>query len=75
MIYLRGPESRQIDEVEKETEMANGKTNAVRLLDLKKVDYKLYEYDAPDGFLDSVSVQSPRDLRRKRCLRPWLPKG
>lgn len=36
--------------------MAGGKTNAVRLLDLKKVDYKLYEYDAPDGFLDGVSV-------------------
>lgn len=32
------------------------KTNAVRLLDLKKVNYTLYEYDAPEGFLDGVSV-------------------
>ena len=36
--------------------MANVKTNAVRLLDLKKVDYILREYDAPEGFLDGVSV-------------------
>jgi hypothetical protein len=35
------------------------KTNAVRMLDAKKISYTLYEYDAPDGFLDGVSVWTP----------------
>lgn len=32
------------------------KTNALRLLDSKKIKYQVYTYDAPDGFLDGVSV-------------------
>lgn len=36
--------------------MGSIKTNAIRLLDGKKIEYKLYEYDAPEGFLDGVSV-------------------
>ncbi len=36
--------------------MANVKTNAVRMLDSNKINYKLYEYKAPEGFLDGVSV-------------------
>ena len=32
------------------------KTNAVRIIEAKKIPYQVYEYDAPDGFLDGVSV-------------------
>lgn len=32
------------------------KTNAVRIVEAKKIPYQVYEYDAPDGFLDGVSV-------------------
>lgn len=32
------------------------KTNAARMLDSAGVKYELYEYEAPDGFLDGVSV-------------------
>ncbi|MGC2872872.1 Cys-tRNA(Pro) deacylase [Ihubacter sp. rT4E-8] len=32
------------------------KTNAVRMVAAKKIPYKLHTYDAPDGFLDGVSV-------------------
>jgi Cys-tRNA(Pro)/Cys-tRNA(Cys) deacylase len=75
MIFLRGPESRRIDEAEKETEMANGKTNAVRLLDLKKVDYKLFEYDAPDGFLDGVSVAIATGFAPERVYKTLVTQG
>lgn len=32
------------------------KTNAIRIVESKKIPYEMYEYDAPDGFLDGVSV-------------------
>lgn len=32
------------------------KTNAVRIVQAKKIPFEIYEYDAPDGFLDGVSV-------------------
>lgn len=32
------------------------KTNAIRIVEAEGIDYKMYEYDAPDGFLDGVSV-------------------
>lgn len=32
------------------------KTNVMRLLDSRKIDYKPYEYDTKDGALDGVSV-------------------
>lgn len=32
------------------------KTNALRSLDAKKIMHNVYEYDAPEGFLDGVSV-------------------
>lgn len=32
------------------------KTNAVRIVEAKKIPYQVYEYEAPDGFLDGVSV-------------------
>lgn len=32
------------------------KTNAVRMVAAKKIPYELHTYEAPDGFLDGVSV-------------------
>ena len=32
------------------------KTNALRQLDAKKISHQTYTYDAPEGFLDGVSV-------------------
>ena len=55
--------------------MANGKTNAVRLLDLKKVEYVLYEYEAPDGFLDGVSVARATGLEPERVYKTLVAQG
>lgn len=54
---------------------ANVKTNAVRLLDLKKVDYILYEYDAPDGFLDGVSVARAVGIEPERVFKTLVTQG
>lgn len=32
------------------------KTNAVRMVEAEGIPYEMHEYDAPDGFLDGVSV-------------------
>lgn len=32
------------------------KTNAIRIVQAKKIPFSVYEYEAPDGFLDGVSV-------------------
>lgn len=32
------------------------KTNAIRIVEARKIPYSMYEYDAPEGFLDGVSV-------------------
>lgn len=55
--------------------MANVKTNAVRLLDLKKVDYVLYEYDAPEGFLDGVSVAKATGVDPERVYKTLVTQG
>lgn len=41
---------------EKINEKAAHKTNAVRLVETEKIPYELFQYDAPQGFLDGVSV-------------------
>jgi len=53
----------------------NVKTNAVRLLDLKKVVYTLYEYDAPDGFLDGVSVAKATGIEPERVFKTLVTQG
>ncbi|HYE68273.1 MAG TPA: Cys-tRNA(Pro) deacylase [Anaerovoracaceae bacterium] len=55
--------------------MANIKTNAVRLLDLKKVDYILKEYDAPDGFLDGLSVAKATGIEPERVFKTLVAQG
>lgn len=53
----------------------NVKTNAVRLLDLKKVDYILHEYSAPDGFLDGVSVAKATGVEPDRVFKTLVTQG
>lgn len=36
--------------------MANGKTNAMRILDAKKIEYEMHTYENKDGKIDGVSV-------------------
>ena len=55
--------------------MANVKTNAVRLLDLKKVDYILHEYDVPDGFLDGISVAKATGIEPERVFKTLVTQG
>ncbi|HWQ78683.1 MAG TPA: Cys-tRNA(Pro) deacylase [Anaerovoracaceae bacterium] len=55
--------------------MTNAKTNAVRLLDLKKADYILHEYDAPDGFLDGVSVARATGIEPERVFKTLVTQG
>lgn len=40
----------------KKKEKQTHKTNAVRIVEAEGIPYKMYEYDAPEGFLDGVSV-------------------
>ena len=40
----------------KKTDKQTHKTNAVRIVEAEGVPYNMYTYDAPDGFLDGVSV-------------------
>jgi len=54
---------------------ASVKTNAVRLLDLKKVEYTLYEYDAPEGFLDGVSVAKATGIEPERVFKTLVTQG
>ena len=41
-------------------------------MEAAKIPYKMYEYDAPDGFLDGVSVaeslgQDPKQVFKNSC--------
>ena len=48
---------RRKKKMSKKDKKANAnKTNAARMLDRAKVAYELMEYEAPEGFLDGVSV-------------------
>lgn len=51
------------------------KTNAVRMLDVKKISYTLYEYDAPDGFLDGVSVARTTGIEPERVFKTLVTQG
>lgn len=40
----------------KKKDKHNHKTNAVRLVEAEDIPYEMHQYEAPDGFLDGVSV-------------------
>lgn len=51
------------------------KTNAIRLLDSNKINYKLMSYDAPDGFLDGVSVALATGVEPARVFKTLVTQG
>ena len=55
--------------------MTISKTNAVRLLDSKKIPYEIYEYDAPEGFLDGVSVAKATGMPVEKVFKTLVTQG
>jgi Cys-tRNA(Pro)/Cys-tRNA(Cys) deacylase len=55
--------------------MASIKTNAVRLLDAKRVPYILKTYEAPEGFLDGVSVAKATGTEPERVFKTLVTQG
>lgn len=51
------------------------KTNALRALDAKKIPHEVYSYEAPDGFLDGVSVAKAVGLEVGRVFKTLVTQG
>lgn len=51
------------------------KTNAIRHLDSKKIPHKVYEYDAPEGFLDGVSVAKATGMDVNKVYKTLVTQG
>ncbi len=55
--------------------MAQGKTNAMRILDAKKVMYDLITYDSLDGKIDGVSVAQKINKEPKYVYKTLVAQG
>ncbi|MBY0123377.1 Cys-tRNA(Pro) deacylase [Bacillus sp. S/N-304-OC-R1] len=55
--------------------MAQGKTNAMRILDTKKVNYHLMTYDNQDGKIDGVSVAQKINRNVKEVYKTLVAHG
>lgn len=55
--------------------MAQGKTNAMRILDSKKVSYELITYDNQDGKIDGLSVAEKIDRDPKSVYKTLIAYG
>lgn len=55
--------------------MKQAKTNAMRLLDSKKVAYKLMTYDSNDGKIDGVSVAGKIEKDPKQVFKTLVAQG
>lgn len=51
------------------------KTNAVRIVAAKKISYELHTYEAPDGFLDGVSVAAQSNLDPNKVFKTLVLMG
>ena len=51
------------------------KTNALRHLDAKKIPHSVYEYDAPEGFLDGVSVARATGMDINKVYKTLVTQG
>ncbi len=51
------------------------KTNALRQLDAQKIPHSTYTYDAPEGFLDGVSVAKAVGLEPERVFKTLVTQG
>lgn len=55
--------------------MAQGKTNAMRILDAKKVSYEMLTYDNKDGKIDGVSVAEKIGREPKEVYKTLVAMG
>lgn len=55
--------------------MAQGKTNAMRILDAKKITYNLITYDSFDGKIDGASVAQKIDKDPKFVYKTLVAQG
>lgn len=51
------------------------KTNALRILQAKKIPFEVYEYEAPDGFLDGVSVAKATGQNVDQVFKTLVAQG
>lgn len=51
------------------------KTNAIRSIQAKKIPFQVYEYDAPDGFLDGVSVAKATGMPVEKVFKTLVLQG
>jgi Cys-tRNA(Pro)/Cys-tRNA(Cys) deacylase len=51
------------------------KTNALRILDSHKIKYEVRTYEAPDGFLDGVSVAKQVDMNPQEVFKTLVLQG
>jgi len=51
------------------------KTNAVRIVEAEGVTYEMHEYDAPEGFLDGVSVAEALGQDPKQVFKTLVTVG
>ncbi|MEH7382219.1 Cys-tRNA(Pro) deacylase [Bacillus sp. JJ1533] len=55
--------------------MAKGKTNAMRILDSRKIEYKIHTYESNDGKIDGVSVAQKVGLDSKKVYKTLVTHG
>jgi Cys-tRNA(Pro)/Cys-tRNA(Cys) deacylase len=55
--------------------MAQVKTNAMRILDAKKISYKMLSYDNKDGKIDGVSVAEKINKNPKEVYKTLVTQG
>ena len=51
------------------------KTNALRILDAKKIPHEAHTYEAPGGFLDGVSVAKATGMDVQRVFKTLVTQG
>lgn len=51
------------------------KTNALRYLDANKINHNVYEYEAPNGFLDGVSVAKATGMDVNKVYKTLVTQG
>lgn len=55
--------------------MAKGKTNAMRLLDGKKISYRMIQYDVEDGKIDGISVAKKVNQNPEMVFKTLVTSG
>lgn len=60
---------------EKPAKQKTAKTNAIRLLDSKKIKYVLREYEAPDGFLSGIEVAHATGMPIEKVFKTLVTVG